>query len=146
MMNLPFANRFGHTICQHCKKTYVKGEYYPCCCWECHHLEHEENGSNGKLIRNICQRCGREFKNFNKKTFCSEMCKGTSVLKRQSDEEKAKTDNALWLENKHSAARLRKSNKNRLSYDTLNRIAERKRVMDESGWDHFNRGRKWNRI
>lgn len=33
-----------------------------------------------------------------------------------------------------------------VSYDELNRRSEYKRLFDESGWDHYLKGRKWNRI
>ena len=33
-----------------------------------------------------------------------------------------------------------------VSYDELNRRSEYKRLFDESGWDHYLKGRKWNRV
>lgn len=33
-----------------------------------------------------------------------------------------------------------------LSFEELNRRAEYRRVMDEKGWDHFLKGRKWDKI
>jgi hypothetical protein len=38
------------------------------------------------------------------------------------------------------------SKKKKISYDELNRRAEYKRVFDDSGWDHYLKGRKWDRI
>lgn len=47
--------------------------------------------------------------------------------------------NKRWLEDKPTRGK-------GLPAQVLNKIAEKKRVWDDKGWEHYLKGRKWDRI
>ena len=98
-----------------------------------------------------CEVCGDQFtqKRSSTSRTCSEKCRSIKKYKKrdQSREEfyeserqrRIREANERWLLPK-------KPMKHAKSLETLNKMAEYKRVFDDRGWDHYNAGRKWDRI
>lgn len=144
----PFVNRFGHTSCLRCKRTHVKGDYYPYCGFDCKHIYENDNGANGKYPVSDCENCGRSFKcpdsgeGRGSNKYCSKFCR-TYAAKSVKGTKKGVPINEL---NERWVSREKAPGGRNPSYDKLNQEAERKRVFDDKGWDHYLRGRKWERI
>jgi hypothetical protein len=101
----------------------------------------------GSKIKHLkCKQCGKKFKHWHKKTFCSDICKTESKpIIYKTSKEKIETQNRLWLENNQPKDRLNRI-KNKLSYDEMQRRAEYERVYGKEAWMHFCKGRKWDKI
>lgn len=109
--------------------------------WDRQHLP------NAKFKR--CKHCKEIFGIISKNTkYCSTACRHAAAANRNEkknidytysvQQQKIAKANARWAEDKPK----RKG----ASLHVLNRKAEYKRVFDDRGWDHYNKGRKWDRI
>lgn len=97
--------------------------------------------SGSVLKTQKCKNCERVFKETYIKTFCSDRCKLDKKNTRLTTEEKNQRANKRWEKGVNN---LRKGRK--IPFEILERIEERRRVMDENAWTHYCKGRKWDRI
>jgi hypothetical protein len=82
----------------------------------------------------ICSSCGLTFRRVNERKM-QVVC---DTCKRQKQIILRKKDKPIEWKEKNKGVPV--------SYEELNRRAEYKRVFDESGWTHYCKGRKWDRI
>ena len=151
--------KFNRKLCERCRCVFCPDdeaqEYCVRCLIEFKHRDIKDKYEQmrcdlfGSDIENrICVVCEMEFKsgtNRMRKT-CSDLCfsriKSSCEKLKKSDyhEDVIKKNNEKWLNNE------RKEKKKGLSPDILNKKFEYKRVFDEKGWNHYLKGRKWDRI
>lgn len=142
-----FMSRWNRCICENCRVVFVKEkEDQKFCSYLCE-KRHEGEGIPGQsLAKYECQNCGRIFNNYNPRRWCSDFCrKQMNKPGKVSEDHKSKVQNRLWIENRQIHHQVQK-NKHRLSYEEMERRAEIKRVFGKGAWDHYEKGRKWDRI
>lgn len=114
-------------------------------CARAHSIESSEGGYCSECATNIklqansepnvcCVRCDKRFYSPNSVRvcpFCSVKGYSRTVIKPKT------YDNEKVVEKKKRKA---------IPLDELIRRSEYKRVMDDSGWDHYLRGRKWDKV
>lgn len=139
-------SKFNRSVCHQCRRVFVKED--PACdfCSFLCQSAHQGVVSKGREIKKLeCNKCGRFFHSLKVVSFCSDVCRKDAKSIKKSDVEKNKTDNALWVKNEHSVARLARGRKS-VPLEELARRSEIKRVFDDDGWRHYLKGRKWDRI
>lgn len=117
--------RFNRAICPQCRVVFVK--------------ETEEQ----KYCGYICEKHA-EGRRANGMKFRSHVGEPKSYDKRNllTLEKKAKEANTKWLTRKDPLIR----NNNPIPLKELIRRSEYKRVFDDKGWNHYLKGKKWDRI
>lgn len=125
-------------ICSGCEKEFTPTQLYQLRCSEkCNkEIEDKINAVENKQLNRNCEGCGKSIRKASHLGSKRQFCHECQVLKRRAmAKEKAKT-----IPKKESNPR------KKISYEELNRRLEYKRVMDDAGWDHYLRGRRWDRI
>lgn len=118
-------------ICTECRRVYALDSSESTVCAECKmHLQDQANS----IPNRSCKSCYRFFYSPNNIVLCP-FCHAKGY--------KTSTKTGKVYDNDQPK---RKRRGNGLSLRELNRRMEYKRVMDDEGWDHFNRGRKWDKI
>lgn len=136
-------NRFGHKICKNCKKVFVENSQKPSdfCEFMCEATFKKLELSDSKVKTFICITCEKSFFNRLKKRFCSEICKVEFKKSRCRLSEEQKILNA-----NHRFFNPEIQNKKKISYEVLNQIAEKNRVMDEAFAYNYIRGNTRDKI
>lgn len=141
----------SRALCEKCRVCFVPEIPEQVQCYRC--LEEKKVNWDRQHLPSAqfkrCRHCKEVFGVLSKSTkYCSDACRSNARYARQ-DKKKSNAPyekrldaiakaNTRWLEDKPK--------KNPLSPNELNRRAEYKRVFDDKGWDHFNKGRRWDRI
>lgn len=143
--------KFNRRICEDCRVVFAPDIDEQIHCYKCLLRKKDEKimeqynkmCSNRRLRMHklICINCNTKFKHRQKRRFCSEECcrelsTKSSPCKRKNKIEEA---NKKWLEGD-------KKKKKSLPLDVLIKQSEYKRVMDDRGWSHYLKGRKWDKI
>lgn len=114
----------------------VKKNYQMFCSEACESQKTQiMNEISEKRLTGTCLGCGLNFRQVDavkRKYYCYSCTKYKQKINRE----------------KHPPKKKPPSNKKRkkVSYDELNRRSEYKRVFDDKGWDHYLKGRRWDRI
>lgn len=154
--------KWGRLICANCNVVFVPDLKKQKECFRCL-TEHREKKVRDEyemmrkrhfgtpIITCVCAECGKNFKKHKdlSKLTCSPVCQfkrqsrtmtKNTKEKKISQEQKIKLANEKWLKDeKPEPGR-------KMPLEVLNRIEEKKRVFDEKGWDHYLKGRKWDKI
>ena len=140
--------KFNREICKECRAVFVKeNESQQHCSFMCDVRSKGPSfrGCGIRYEKYICQACQRVFNSSTINKCCSDFCRGQLKRSpRKTEEEKAEVQNRLWLENNSPTKRLEKCKRH--SYEQLNKIEEYKRVYSKCAWDHYEKGRKWDKI
>lgn len=126
--------------CPKCTKEFKPTKNYQIfCSEECenYHDTFLENFNSEKL-KGYCPGCGREVRltNYHSSSQCH-TCRYSKIRKKVKEEQIQ-----LSLKKNEEGKKRKKG----LSLTELNRRAEYKRVFDEDGWDHYLKGRRWDKI
>lgn len=125
--------------CGKCHKPFKpKTNYQIFCSQDCEEIvQNIQDSIESAKLDLVCDGCGLGFRKRayagRKNKFCGSCTHQAVYLDRKTKE-------------KEKGELPPKKPRRGISYVELNRRAEYRRVFDEAGWDHFNRGRKWDRI
>ena len=124
-------SRLFHAKCGKCSRVFsLDSSKDSRVCDSCfQHIFEQSNREPNK----ICSTCNESFytpNNLDKCPFCS--------TKKYSDLTKTRNTTGCKKEKKKQSRKL--------SYEELIRRQEYKRVFDDEGWDHYLKGRKWDKI
>lgn len=130
------ANPF---ICSECRKNFRPANPYQIYCSEqCENVKKKIlEDKNDAIYNRTCNTCGLSFRRKNE-TARQQRC---DVCIREAKRE----SNRECLKKKPKKEKIKKPKK-LVSYDELNRREEYKRVYGKGAWDHYTKGRKWDRI
>jgi len=141
-------SKYGRKICKSCKIIFCP-VYQEDECFLCISDKEKKQVLNEKKIGRecICTHCNRNFftGSYQCKKYCSESCRSHSPrgipkkYKKLTEEEKIKIQNEKWMNDEN------KKRKGK-SLEQLNKEAEYRRVFDDDGWDHYLKGRKYDKI
>jgi len=128
-------------MCYTCWRYYKPEKHYQMYCSdECESSGEEKmNRLREELLNSFCYKCGLPVrkKHENRSMSVCEACKHQNAyLHSQKNREQKR------LENAHNSKNKRKD----ITYSELIRRSEYKRVFKDSGWSHYLKGRKWDRI
>lgn len=137
----------SRSICPVCHRVFVKETYGQKYCYGCTKNEEYRQFSlscpHGKI--KTCPSCGKEFKTIDKKKYCSDVC--STFVKRGRPPSKENKKTSIEEANDKWVKRVPKDNKgNRVCFEELIRRDEYKRVFGKNSWNHYLKGRKWNKI
>ena len=139
--------KFNRHICENCHAVFVKEkEEQRFCSYLC---ESRFNGDYclGEPLKSWkCAACDRIFNLPYERSWCGERCRAALKSNQPvSTEARCASQNRLWLED-NQIQHQHKKNKRRISYEELERRSEYNRVYGKGAWDHYEKGRKWDRI
>jgi rRNA maturation endonuclease Nob1 len=123
------CKRSFYSTCIGCSRVYSKESSSGDMCHDCSSEWKAQETAKPNII---CELCMKRFYSPNLITKCP-----SCAQKPYADLDKK--------EKKYDNSKPTKKRKG-VSYEELNRRAEYKRVMDDHGWDHYLKGRKWDRI
>lgn len=141
-------SKYGRKLCKKCKiifcPVYQEEECHSCITDKLK-IELLNKARIGKKC--ICSNCGKEFFSGDNqyRKYCSYSCRSHSDVglpKKNTmvtEKEKIRIQNEKWL-NKENKRRKGKS------LEQLNKEYEYKRVFDDEGWNHYLKGRKYDKI
>lgn len=145
-------------ICDNCRVIFIPEFAEQNTCYKCllekkerkikdEYLEMRKQLFGANITERECIVCSKKYKNDNRKPrkTCSATCE-TSIRMARCGKQKIKQkktsiekSNERWLNNE-------KSDYHPLPLDVQNEMLERKRIWDDKGWEHYLKGRKWNRM
>lgn len=126
------VNRTFNAKCEICARIYSIESSNEHHCFECKSMIEIQKNC---VPNHCCVKCGRNYYSPNSPKNCH-FC----AVKQSSQRTNPLT------ENRKNPIDITKKKKRRRSLQELNKIAEHKRVWDDSGWDHYLKGRKWDKI
>lgn len=142
----------NRATCKKCNVTFVKEEDCQVFCHRC--IVEDRTRALRDIYTMQCHRgkkkrecpvCGRTFVDYTKRKSCSTEC--ANKLKHKTDITVAKNKNEKanekWLQTQKPNG---KRNKKVPPFELLSLKEEKKRVFDDKGWDHYIKGRKYDKI
>jgi hypothetical protein len=136
-------------ICKDCKKTYSIDFLKDSICENCFHLsKYQDQICRRNIKTQICEVCEKEFKDYKCLRYCSYKCK-CILFPEKKRKPKTRKDsrsrieilNSKWLD-----ADSKKKPKKRITFEQMAQKSNVKLIFDESGWFHYLKGKKWNRV
>lgn len=135
--------------CKICKKLFSINFLKDSICENCRNLsQYHDKFIRRRIKTQICEACSKEFKDYKTLRYCSYKClcilfpekkrKPRVKKDKRTDIEKL---NAKWLE-----AKPKKKKKPQINLDEVNHRAKKNLIFHESGWFHYVKGKKWNRL
>jgi len=136
-----------HAICPNCKRVFAKetkDQVY--CGYLCEQYFQGKTCPGTSYKQKYCKVCGRGFLKSDFYKYCSNACKteqnkGSTRLRH---EEKIKKANERWLNRTEEDHPLK--NVKRKSFKKKIAEMEYQRLYAKDAWDHYIKGRKWDRI
>jgi hypothetical protein len=119
----------------------ISKPYQMFCSEECEKpIEKKMEDHRTKTLDILCECCGLMFRRAQEsmRSKCCDTCKHQKMI---IDVQKKSKKQRL-----ESFVKDKKPRGNRISLDEMIRRQEYKRVMDDEGWDHFLKGRRWDKI
>jgi hypothetical protein len=151
-------SKFNRRLCHSCRVVFTPDIEEQRRCYKCLLNEKEMKvkknyidmlkNANLTIYKRMCHSCLGEFESRTRRKTCSDDClhqlsQSTRSEKRSKTGKKALTQiekaNQRWLKGE-------KTKRPSAPLDVLIKQSEYKRVMDDDGWKHFLKGRKWDRI
>jgi hypothetical protein len=128
--------------CPGCCKIYSLSKLYQIyCSEECEQkIEKEMNDTIEKKLNSSCIKCGL-FLRKRTESKSGVLCEGCKQQNKYKHEEKRSINRRLNQGNMS-----KRKTRNNVSYGELIRRSEYDRVFKDSGWTHYIKGRKWDKI
>lgn len=125
--------------CAKCGKSYKQTKHYQLFCSDsCENsINQIMQGIEDRRLNQKCIECGLDFRRKHERSG-QRICDGCSHSKKY----RIGQQKAVEYRQVHREKKKRK----KISYEQLIKISERDRVFRDSGWTHFLKGRKWDRI
>lgn len=141
-------NKFNRSICKKCRRIFVnQNNNYLCnTCLENNKIDEYWEKVYKSNPKN-CEKCGKLYYKPYKKNLCIN-CKeigNADTSKSKLKENKYLKLNKNWIEEKDLPTMGKKYGK-RISLERLIKNQEFKRVYGKKAWDHYEKGRKWDKI
>lgn len=139
--------KWNRKICPRCRKIFVaEKEDQEFCQTICADRWHGRK-LPGETIKHLsCKTCGVQFEALYRRKYCTHACAahGYAYEGDSSHKKKIKEANKKWLN--QDIEKNKKPRKKRLSFEEIIRRNEYNRVYGKGAWEHYEKGRKWDRI
>lgn len=129
-----FVDKKTH-YCTKCRKSFIPSKLYQLTCSDDCEKEQQDNFviKDKELFHGTCINCKKKFR----KTRVREKTCYDCIKSRQKSNYKKKNPEQVWLN---------KKKKKGTPLHILIQKMEYKRVMDDEGWDHYLKGKKYDKI
>lgn len=144
-------HRKKRAFCEKCRVCFVRETEQQTHCCRCL-VEMRETQIRNQLILNTsvnpksrekkCVACGKIFYHYNKrKKTCSPFC-----ASKRTGNKKTESKNPIEEKNKQWLTKEEPKKRKGKSLSQLNKESEYKRVFSDKGWDHYLKGRRYDKI